>query len=389
MTSARWLGVAMIASAITACGKDVLIEDGSGGAGGSESTATTSASGPSVSSTITSAAATSGGDGGDDTSVVVVGQGGAGAGSGEGGLGEGGAIDPYVPPEGAYEACEGYWSPMVDLLLECWGATAEYFYGAPDTVERYADNCAQLAFRGGLTVEAQQACNADIEAISSCDELYAYFNRGTDACTATLYGDLEVGEPCITPYECSTSACYVAPGATCGTCRPAAGEGEACDDVETLCGPYLDCVHGACEHRRPLGEECDDDTELCESGLACVGGECGEPIAEGDPCDANALTYECAQGTYCGFVSETCEAMTAEGLGGECGILDDGRLGLCADGLRCHIDDAQYHGTCIAPAADGDACSPNAPILLTNECESPATCFGGECAMRADALSCF
>jgi len=381
MTRTRRLGLAAIAVAIAACSEDVTVEEGSGGSGGAGPTSTSGVPSTSGSSTPAPAASTSAGEQG---SGVVVGQGGGGEG---GSSGEGGAIDPYVPPEGAYEACEGYWAPMIDLILECLGPTGEYFYGAPDAVDRLADNCAQVVFRGGLTIEEQELCNADIAAMSSCDELDAYFDRGSEACTATIFGDAEIGAPCVTPYECSSGACYVAPNATCGTCRPAAGEGEACDDEDTLCASYLSCVGGLCEYRRGLGEDCDGET-FCESGLACVGGACDEPIAAGEPCDPQAATYECADGTYCNLLTGICDPMPAATLGGDCGFLDDGRLGVCTDGLRCRLD-AQYHGECVEPTADGDACAPNAPILFTTECAMPSTCFDFECALRGDALSCF
>lgn len=120
-----------------------------------------------------------------------------------------------------------------------------------------------------------------------------------------------------------------------------------------------------------VGFACSGDSP-CRAGLVCTSGLCelGHAAPVGTACSASG---ECATGTYCDFVTRTCQNRVVPDGGG-----DDGAScksdGECKDGLRCNL--VGFSAQCQAEGKGdlGGSCKTSA------ECFGGLGCVGGKCA---------
>ena len=146
----------------------------------------------------------------------------------------------------------------------------------------------------------------------------------------------------------------------CGTCRPIAEIGEACDTSNT-CGASALCREGVCEARVPLGEDCEPD-DRCVLGASCREGTCRGPnyVALGAACDND---NRCPNKAHC-----------EEGI-----CIEDALLGEACFDTECTSGRCEQ-GLCLALASVGEACNfaadCNTLLCTDNVCAAPpSSCF--------------
>lgn len=203
--------------------------------------------------------------------------------------------------------------------------------------------------------EAAEACTGAIRtAIDQCDatavvgsdgnidanRLFFLFDGNDPVCAALAQrgfsrGELEDGDECVSSVECADFG-------TCendndgggftvgGTCRAAAGEGDACDDRRCLPG-LLCSAELRCEEPPPLADDGDD----CTFDFQCVSGFCS---GAGDfgRCSTDE-TVDCEFDEDC-TVQATCDQVA-----GRC---DDAAQTACFVDFDC----PDIPGTCVPPA---------------------------------------
>jgi hypothetical protein len=253
-------------------------------------------------------------------------------------------VSPVYPGEsalqdGASELC----SVLFDLPTTRRAACCNTTPGAGMRAECLRNVSGALA-DGAITVDeaAVGRCkDAMTAATAGCDWVSAFplLPPAPAECSRLTIGHRTVGQSCRSSYECAGDAhCDGVGPITPGICKPPSSSG-ACGHVVDVLATYLRisssneahpecagyCDFRQCADRVPVGGACKRD-EACPSGSACVGGLCamGTPGEVGQPC-----------------------------FGGR-----------CAKGLLCRLSG------CVAPLAEGAACS------RSDECR-------GECVRSA------
>ena len=208
---------------------------------------------------------------------------------------------------------------------------------------------------------AQRAITLDAAEVEACAEAMKKATDGCDwvtpfaaaippVCRGILRGKLAEKEPCRSSLECAAGLrCQGLSATDLGACGPPRGERVQCGaGIDTLAAytrqdsvdrdhPECEgrCAHGKCEDAVALGAECKSDSQCGKN--RCVAGKCdARPLPEvGAACPAGT----CAPGAGC--VSGVCVAPKAEGAAcsshaecrGECVTEDGGTAGTCVK--RC------------------------------------------------------
>jgi hypothetical protein len=245
----------------------------------------------------------------------------------------------------------------------------------------------------GATPASVQAC-ASARAGEACADFFA--SNPPAACHAQS-GALADGQACAFNAQCKSAFCRTAKGAACGTCGAAAKLGESCATFGCDYGLTCESTLQKCVIPAASGAPCDATTP-CAAGLSCVGatgtkvGACQPAGATvGAACDEKDLTApRCAQidGLRCATKTKLCVGIALVPANAPCGALGDGSFASCAAGGVCKLAAGTAQGTCVAAAADGQACDAtgsNGP-----GCAAPARCVGTTtttCAV-ASAAAC-
>lgn len=199
----------------------------------------------------------------------------------------------------------------------------------------------------------------------------------SEACSAVLEGDIEVGGDCALDEECKGSAFCKRDGDSCpGTCTALLEAGEACTRDDD-CAEGLTCPGGSqrCVAPGRLGESCGTATDApCAAGLVCIGaeaasgqaGECGDPeelyVAQlGEECDLESAAF-CEDDLACAIVTPiegeprfTCQARVE--IGDACSF---GLPSQCPSGSFCSgldFSGADFEGTCAELPDENDQCN--------------------------------
>jgi hypothetical protein len=194
--------------------------------------------------------------------------------------------------------------------------------------------------------DAAEACLATLATDSDCR-----FPGGPatlSPCAEVFTGTLEVGEACVSDFECAGLTSF---------CLPA---DEACD-------PSIECCAGTCEISFTpvaLGGECTPQGigSDCDFGLVCAEGFCATPTPEDATCTD---LFECEAFTYCDVTGEAPTCIRPAGTGEDC---SNEELIPCAL-LTDECDEVSL--TCVALPGPGETC--------LEECLGFATCIEGLC----------
>lgn len=153
-------------------------------------------------------------------------------------------------------------------------------------------------------------------------------------------------------------------------CTGLPGEGESCDE-SPRCAQGLACRwaddYGSsrCVALGEAGDDCQD--RPCGDGLWCDGDVCRPPGELGESCDS----FNCREGLVCDpDLGYRCSE--PPGVGATCD------QGVCADGTWCDFNTDPTTPTCVAAAANGEACTGH-PRCTSGYC--PA----GYCVARPEA----
>jgi hypothetical protein len=226
----------------------------------------------------------------------------------------------------------------------------------PDTFQELG-TCAE-----GLFCDDAGRCAVPPPVGSACEEYPdpcgpdAWCHWETQMCTALP----REGESCDESPDCAQGlACRYSDDYGSSRC---VAPGEAGDDCrDRPCGEGLWCDNSdVCRSPGELGESCDDFN--CREGLVCnpdLGWQCDEPPAVGQSCDQGV----CAEGAWCDFMTDpaapTCVAAAANGEA-------------CMGHSRCTSGYCPV-GYCVARPAEGEDCS---ELFI---CASGLACDGSTC----------
>lgn len=286
-------------------------------------------------------------------------------------------------------ACSDYVRAVCAKRESCSPTVQKERYGDEATCEaREKIGCAHGlgAPSTGDSPDRLEGCVAAYASWSCAD----WVNGVRPAVCQTPAGSLADGAPCNFSAQCQSAFCGFAPGSGCGKCMALPKAGDSCANL-TSCGPGLTCVSGTktCQVRAAQNASC-DKSHPCQVGLSCVGasaqaqGTCQPSVATaGATCDPTASTGPGCffdAGLYCDKNSKQCTAMPFAGNGQPCGDVSGVRTP-CSGGAACVMAQGATSGTCVAAAADGDACD----TQKGPPCLAPVLCVvssgtSGKCA---------
>lgn len=217
---------------------------------------------------------------------------------------------------------------------------------------------------------------------SSCAD--AYSSRACDAlldpappqaCRPSP-GTLADGTACATDNQCQGAYCKM--NGKCGVCSKRAAAGSACESSSD-CDFDLTCVNKACvTYVSTAGGAC-DQTKPCRPPLTCRSGACAKLLGAGAACDPMQISCDAVAGLFCNPTSKVCESVKLAKAGEPCGLIGGGYT-LCSASGSCK--GALTGGTCLATAADGQACDSAGP-----KCMPPASCIDKVCKLE-DPAAC-
>jgi hypothetical protein len=159
-------------------------------------------------------------------------------------------------------------------------------------------------------IPAGADCSASLPEQDCVKGSYCFTTASSSSATCVIPSQVR-GTPCSIIYECASPLfCRVDPGATTGTCQPAAATGApcisnlgACDDLRDYC----DKTTGVCTRLVAVGGACDPAQQNCVYYADCLGSICVSRSPERGACNPtdgpNCLgTLECSATTdTCGF----------------------------------------------------------------------------------------
>jgi len=188
----------------------------------------------------------------------------------------------------------------------------------------------------------------------------------------TVYGEQEVGEPCLSISRGSDCAqgllCEGQPGACVDPCTPTP-LGEPCYFGTTSCGPGRVCDHheGVCREFSEIGEPC--ALNECAEGLYCEYSATGDnTCAAAAGLDDSCATTECLPTLECLYIDGSPRCRPIPGEGEHC---ED----RCAGDLFCNY----LMGSCMRWGELGEPC--DAP----RRCARGLVCESGACASAPGA----
>ena len=306
-----------------------------------------------------SAAGTKGGAGGASGST-------GGTSGGTGGTNpEGGTTPDQICADSASAICETY-RACIPTYFSQW-------YGDMDTcvTTLAAISCRfRLNAPGTGDTPATIAACAAARRVARCPEI---FENEVVACLPQR-GTLANGAKCATSSQCQSQYCTLAFGSDCGTCAPTVAAGGKCTGAVGECAGSLQCVSGVCGTHPKVGEDC--TFVPCRFGLACPSGLCREPAKAGESCASNWC--DTRGDLVCR--NDICERWQYVGSGERCDI----EVGPhCSRASICKASPGSTSGTCLPPAAEGQACDE----VTGPACVPWTNCRMGVCKVP-DSTSC-
>lgn len=286
----------------------------------------------------------------------AAGKAGASGKGGEAGQGGGGAT--------AGEACDQYAKAYCSRYEACAPALMTMIYGSADMcIKRLKPVCIEaLGLQGTTkTPEFASQCAAALSNYA-CSSLVV--REYPDECKPQP-GPRQEGESCGEEGQCATRYCKYEAAQGCGVCRNRASAGGICQ-VDSDCNAGLACTKdGKCVPYGAIEAACNAGDMPCAPGLSCMGaagtatGKCQKARSGGEECEIAATTKpgcDLLQGLYC-TLTGICKKAQFAGTGEACGAITGG-YALCSASGKC--SPAGAVGTCLAAAADGDACDSEA-----------------------------
>jgi hypothetical protein len=293
--------------------------------------------------------------------------------------------DTSGPAVSADQACADLAAAYCDRSFACALLFSDVTYGDATTCKtRLKASCLGSLSAPGVaeTPEMTAAC-AKAVVSSTCDDLLA--KKPIPACVPAP-GAVADGGACGDREQCASGFCAYATDSICGVCAAMPKAGDPC--VNNQCCPDMNCVAATNKCQKPtiLGEACSSRDMPCAPGLSCFGGKCVRGGTAGAKCDKVEVDDpDCdgTQGVFCNTTTKVCQKALEAKAGETCG-LSGSDFKLCVGGAVCKVATGTFSGTCIAPAADGAACSAGSD---GPGCLQPAYCIGSVCKL-ADAKSC-
>jgi hypothetical protein len=296
------------------------------------------------------------------------GTGGMTATGGTGG-GAGGAGGMSMPMMTRAQACTEYAQAYAAKANACAPFLTVLNYGsqaAHATRLQYACNLVDLP---GVTFPPIpfKPC-ADGIAAQSCDD---WFDGVTPPGCAGV-GLVADGGSCSSGYQCASAYCSL-PTTGCGRCARAPGLNEQC--VEGQCPNGLICNGSSyCVVPGARGARCSADAP-CRPSLGCRSGFCAPRADVG----ANCFTLDDCNFPHAALCNTNIGRCVQVTTGSMCRVNPDYSVVACSASYFCRPD-----GGCVAPAADGAACSDQTgPSCLT-----PARCVDGRCKLYVPDKTC-
>lgn len=286
--------------------------------------------------------------------------------------------DASIRPE---TACDDAATAICDKLEECAPfLSATLFTDRAACAARFTINCASSFTANGTSATPDRAaqCARDVRSATCADAL----GRALPETCRTLPGALDDGTPCGHDAQCKNRLCRLAQGSPCGACSSLGVAGGACERQDD-CEHGLTCVDQRCIAYAKLGNAC-SAKQPCLPTLGCNAGVCAEPLAAGVACTfkLNENPCDAVKGFYCHPRDGVCVAIGTAPPGGQCELSVD-KVTACTGGAECKLAAGASTGPCVAPAADGAACSDgDGP-----KCVGPARCTNGVCTIT-DPASC-
>ena len=283
----------------------------------------------------------------------------------------------------ADQACADLAAALCDRSFACAALYSDVTYGdAASCKTRLKASCLGSLSSPSVTETPKMTsdCATAVNA-AACEPLLA--KRTLDACIPAP-GGVSNGGACGDPEQCASGFCAYASDSICGVCAALPSPGDACINLQ--CGREMTCVNGKCQKPGMVGDACSTRDQPCAPGLSCFGGKCvkgGGPGATCDKVEVDAPDCDGTQGVFCNISTKVCQKALEAKAGETCG-LSGSDYKLCVAGAVCKLAAGAFSGTCIAPAADGAACSAGTD---GPGCLQPAYCIGGVCKV-ADAKSC-
>jgi hypothetical protein len=208
-----------------------------------------------------------------------------------------------------------------------------------------------------VTLDAAEveACAAAMKkATDGCDWVTPFATAIPLVCRGILRGKLAEKEPCRSSLECAAGLrCQGLSATDIGACGPPRGS-------RMPCGAGIDTL--AAYTRQ---DSVDRDHPECEG--RCAQGRCDDAVALGAGCKSDS---QCGKNRC---VAGVCEGRPLPELGAAC------PAGTCAPGAGC------VSGVCVAPKAEGDACSSHAECR--GECVTEDGGAAGTCAKRCPSFA--
>jgi hypothetical protein len=267
--------------------------------------------------------------------------------------------------------CGSFASAVCSKLASCFPFGLEVSYGTTtECTSRFTLLCQNGMQEPGVTMSSAwiSKCTTAYSA-AGCDVV----GGGTPSECLPSPGTFANGQACGDDAQCQSLFCNKPSGASCGACATAPKAGDACT---ASCGVGLNCTNGHCVAPTTpgaLGAQC-SATAKCGTALTCFNGTCATPTAGGQACDQTKPACDAAQGYTC--MGGVCSQVKAANPGEACG-LNGSQYTLCAAGGHCKMNTGSTTGTCLAPAADGQACdTTNGP-----DCKTGASCVNGVCTI--------
>lgn len=276
----------------------------------------------------------------------------------------------------ASQACADVAAARCQIVQQCNPQGLLNTYGSLSAcVSTQAASCATtLAAPDTANTPAHTEGCAQATPSQSCDDYFLGIEPA--ACTPPT-GPFDAGSACAVSGQCATSYCLIPKTAACGTCAEPPGAGDSC--VNNSCGPGFLCdspdsTPTICVAPVAASGACNDSSE-CAPGLTCIGytnsalGACvALATTAGASCDLADGGSNCDShlGLYCNSeLGKICAVVATASATQPCGRIDGGVIDCLADSF-CVRPQSSLAGTCVAPAADGDACdTANGPICLT------------------------
>jgi hypothetical protein len=238
---------------------------------------------------------------------------------------------------------------------------------------RFALSCAAQLEAPGMPVgpDFVSACYAALAA-GTCADYFA--GVLPPACKPQPAGTRAVGDVCMSNWQCANDSCRTTEGSQCGTCAALATVGQSCATAD--CEPGLFCnTNHYCHPYGAVGTACNTE-HPCRYPLTCKAGLCAAGDTLGATCVTSPQTCDLWHGLLCNPVTKKCDTIVQVQAGAVCGVGTDGIAHACTGGASCNRPSmTATSGTCVAPAADGQACNAtNGPY-----CTFPAVCVSGTC----------